>query len=174
MDRIKHDMGVRLLEAWKGWWFYHRFVKKYHLQQTKICLIPSSEGKYVNASLLYLDQMLRVQGYDSAVILTVPDIKKAEAALFSDKILFVKRIRRKTAERIMQFYCLYDFDERLIVCSLEEPAGRQALGLVGKNGITEEEVFVTGVYGIPDFVKETPVTYGKKQKKILCFLENHE
>ncbi len=58
MNRLKQDMHQALLDACKGWWFYHRFIKKYKLQRTKICLIPDQEGKYLDASLLYLDQML--------------------------------------------------------------------------------------------------------------------
>ena len=174
MNRLKQDMHQALLDACKGWWFYHRFIKKYKLQRTKICLIPDQEGKYLDASLLYLDQMLQVQGYDNAVILTVPALKKAEAEWFSDNIELVKKISRKKAEQLMQFYCLYNFDERFVVCSLDEPIGRQGTGLVGKKGITQEEVFAAGVYGIPNFIQFVPSPYRKKDQKILRFLNRRK
>ena len=174
MNRLKQDMYRALLDALKGWWFYHRLIKKYKLQRTKICLIPDQEGKYLGASLLYLDQMLQVQGYDSAVILTVPVLKKAEAELFSDRIELLKKISRKKAEQLMQFYCLYNFDVRFVICSLDEPTGRQGSGLVGKRGITQEEVFAVGVYGIPDYIQFVPSPYRKKDQKILRFLNRKQ
>lgn len=46
----------------------------------------------------------------------------------------------------MQHYM--NSDDRLIIASLDEPYGRFGSRLLGLNGLTEEELFVIGVYSL--------------------------
>lgn len=169
-SEIKKLMRHNLWESYRGWWIWHRLVKRYHLGRTRVILLPSQDRRYNYAALRYVDQMLERHNYDNAIFLTVDPMVEKVAGLFSKNIRAVETISRKKAERLMQFYCLYEFDPRFVVASLEEPNGRNAVGLIGKNGTTVEELIAIGVYQIPEFSKESVPCYGGPDLEIQAFL----
>jgi hypothetical protein len=133
--------------------------------------MPSENRDYNFTALLYLNQMLDAKSYKNAVVLTYDPSVAKSANLFSDRIIGVELINRKKAEYLMQYYCLYEFDKRLIIASLDEPNGRNGLAVVGKHGITLEETFVIGVYKLYPFYKPVePVFHGNDQmiKDFIC------
>jgi len=167
---IKRLMRHNLLESYRGWWIWHRLVKRYYLGRTRVILLPSCNTAYNYAALRYVDQMLSLHHYDDAIFLSVDPVISKAAGLFSKNILAVETIARKQAERLMQYYCLYDFDPRFVVASLDEPNGRNAVGLIGRNGTTVEELVAIGVYQIPNFIKEAVPCYGGNDSDIQAFL----
>lgn len=174
MRKLKRTMRRQLVQAYRGWWFWHRLVRRYRLGRTKVVLLPGKNTAYNYTALLYLDQMLREQGFKNAIILTTEKTVARAAELFSKNILSVELIRRGRAERLMQFYCLYEFDVRFVVASLEEPEGRNAAGLIGKNGTTIGELMAIGVYKIAQFQKEKPPVYIGNDPEIQKFLTEGE
>lgn len=171
MNHIMFHSVYKLFQAYQGWWVYHRIMKKYSPEHAKIILLPSGRWEYSYYTLLYLDQMLAWQGYDAAVILTVDKEVRPVSGIFSKKILAVQKITKKQAKHLMQFYCLYDFDPRFVVASLEEPEGRNGLCMAGIHGITMEQLFVSGIYGIPVYKKQGPPVYRGKDARVIRFLE---
>lgn len=170
LSEVKKLMRHNLLESFRGWWIWHRIVKRYHLGRTRVVLIPAVKRAYSYPALLYIDQMLERHGYENAVILSVDPVIQQAAPLFSRRILAVETISRRKAQRLMQFYCLYDFDPRFVVASLDEPNGRNAAGLIGKNGTTAEELIAIGVYQLPEFTKEKAPCYGGADPALRDFL----
>ena len=173
-QEIKKLMWHNLWASYRGWWIWHRLVKRYHLGRTRVILLPSQNLRYNYAALRYVDQMLERHNYNNAIFLTVDPVVKKTAELFSKNILAVEPISRKKAERLMQFYCLYEFDPRFVVASLEEPNGRNAVGLIGKNGITVEELIAIGVYQLPNFSKENIPCYRGTDPEVQAFLKGGE
>ncbi|MCI8479098.1 MAG: hypothetical protein HFE97_12330 [Oscillospiraceae bacterium] len=170
LREIKKLMRHNLIESYRGWWIWHRLVKRYHLGRTRVVLLPSVNRAYSYPALLYIDQMLERHSYETAIILSVDPVVQRAAPLFSQRILAVETITRKKAERLMQFYCLYEFDARFVVASLDEPNGRNAAGLIGKNGTTAEELIAIGVYQLPDFMKEEAPYYRGEDPELISFL----
>lgn len=72
------------------------------------------------------------------VLLNLSDVKGLSARFYS----------REDAENLMKFYALYQFTDRLIIVSLEEPEGRTGKNLTGVNGITVEELIAVGIFGM--------------------------
>ena len=70
----------------------------------------------------------------------------------------------------MQFYCLYEFNKKFIVASLDEPYGRNGMALVGKKGTTKEEAFVMGVYRIYPFGRPGEPKYMGSDEDIRRFV----
>lgn len=171
MNQYMFHSFYKLFQAYQGWWVYHRIMKKFNPEHAKIILLPSDKWEYSYYALLYLDQMLAWQGYDAAVILAVEKEIRMVSGIFSKNILATQKITRKQAIHLMQFYCLYDFDPRFVVASLEEPEGRDGLCMAGMNGITTEQLFVSGIYGIPTYKKQDPPVYHGKDSRVIHFLE---
>lgn len=71
-------------------------------------------------------------------LLNISDIKGVSAKFYS----------REDAENLMKFYALYQFTDRLIIVSLDEPEGRTGKNLTGINGITLEELIAVGIFGM--------------------------
>ena len=170
LKEIKKLMRRNLIESYRGWWIWHRLVKRHRLGRTRVILLPSVNRAYNCPALLYINQMLERHGYEDAIILSVDSVVQRAAPLFSQRIRAVETISRRKAERLMQFYCLYEFDPRFVVASLDEPNGRNAAGLIGKNGTTVEELIAIGVYQLSEFTKEEIPYYKGNDPEIIAFL----
>lgn len=133
-------------------------------------MLPSCDREINHLALLYLNSMLKNRKHDNAIILTHdPEVIKA-AHLYSDRILRVMPFSRKKAELIMQFYCLYEFNRKFIVASLDEPYGRNGSALIGKKGTTKEEIFVIGVYRVYPFERPDEPEYAGEDEDIKRFI----
>lgn len=174
LKQVKRQMYRNLLAAYQGWWQWHKIVKQKGVANTAVVLLPSCEKKTNLLALLYLDAMLKKRKYKNAVILTHDPSVKKSAELFSRNILSVISFSRKKAENLMQFYCLYEFDKRFIVASLDEPNGRNGSVLVGKRGTTQEEIFVIGVYQVYPFERPCIPVYTGEDQEVKAFLQAAE
>ena len=168
--KVRGQLYKNLFKAYGGWRQWRKIKKVKGFDNTVVVLLPSCERKTNHLAMLYLDDMLKSRGHDNAIILTHdPEVIKA-AHLYSDKILKVVCFSRKKAERIMQFYCLYEFSKKFIVASLDEPYGRNGSALIGKNGTTKEEIFVIGVYWIYPFNRPAEPEYSGEDEEIKRFI----
>ena len=175
LKKVKRQMYKNLFAAYCGWWSWKKIIKRKEVSnRTVILLLPSCDREVNYFALLHLDELLKKRNFDNALILSHDGAVKKSAALFSDKILDVIEYSRKNAENLMQFYCLYDFDRRFIVASLDEPTGRNASRLIGKRGTTKEELLVIGVYRVYPFKRlQTPLYHGD-DVEIIGFLKGRE
>lgn len=172
LKQVKRQLYLNLISAYRGWWQWHKVIKgKGVTGDTAVILLPSCEREINHLALLYLDDMLKSRKYRDAVILTHDPAVKKSASLFSRNILRVVSFSRKKAEHLMQFYCLYEFDKRFTVASLDEPNGRNGSALIGKRGTTVEEIFVIGVYRVYPFQRPKPPAYKGDDPEIKAFLE---
>lgn len=172
LKMVKRELYKNLLAAYYGWWLWRKIIRKKGVNgKTIVLLLPSCDNEINYLALLYLDELLKRRKYKNAVILTHDRTVEKSAMLFSDNILEVLSFSRKKAEALMQFYCLYDFDKRFIVASLDEPNGRNASKLVGKRGTTKEEVLIIGVYRMYPFERPEAPIYRGNDADIIKFLE---
>ena len=172
LKKVRYQLYRNLISCYKGWWQWNRILKTDGVEKnTAVVLLPSLDRVTNRLALLYLDEMLKSGGYRNAVLLTHDPAVKKSAALFSQNILHVVDFSRESAEHLMQFYCLYEFDRRFICASLDEPNGRNGSALIGKLGTTLEEVFVIGVYRLYPFERREPPEYAGDDVDIKYFLE---
>ena len=168
---VKRQLYRNLRAAYRGWWQWHKVIRGKGVGNTAVVLLPSCDREINHLALLYLDDMLKSRKHDNAVILTHDPAVLKSAGLFSQKILRVIPFSRKKAEDLMQFYCLYEFDKRFLVASLDEPNGRNGSVLIGKKGTTQEEIFVIGVYRVYPFERPEAPEYHGDDPEIRKFLE---
>lgn len=159
LKTVKKAMRRNLWEALRGWWIWHRLVKRNHLGRTRVVLLPSRDSRTNYAALRYADQMLRQHNFQDVIFLSVDPAARLAAPLLCQKLRAVEVISRADAERLMQYYCLLEFDHRFVVGSLDEPNGRNAKGLIGVNGTTVAELVALGVYQLPQFDPEPVPEY---------------
>lgn len=172
LKQVKRQLYINLIATYRGWWQWHKVIKgKGVTANTAVILLPDCNRETNHLSLLYLDDMLKSHNYKNAVILTHDPAVKKSVSLFSQNILRVISFSRKKAEHLMQFYCLYEFDKRFTVASLDEPNGRNGSALIGKRGTTVEEIFVIGVYRVYPFQRPEAPVYTGDDPEIKTFLE---
>ena len=175
LRRVKRQLYLNLISAYRGWWHWVMINRIKGIgSQTAVVLLPSCERGTNYLALLYLDAMLKSRKYVNAVILTHDKAVLKAAFLFSDKILKTVSFSRKKAEHLMQYYCLYEFNKRFIVASLDEPNGRNGSALIGKRGTTKEEIFVIGVYRVYPFRRPNAPAYNGSDPEVTEFLKAHE
>lgn len=171
LKEVKRQLYINLLAAYRGWWQWHKITRKKGFADTAVVLLPSCDREINHLALLYLDAMLEARKFRNAIILTHDPVIEKTAHLFSKNILEVMSFSRKKAEDLMQFYCLYEFDKRFIVASLDEPNGRNGSALIGKRGTTAEEIFIIGVYRVYPFERPAAPVYSGDDAQIQAFLE---
>lgn len=168
---VKRQLYKNLIASYRGWWQWHKIVKKKDVNNTAVILLPDCDQETNLLALLYLDIMLKRRKHQNAVILTHDPAVEKCAYLFSKNILRVIPFSREQAKDLMQFYCLYEFDKRFIVASLDEPNGRNGSRLIGKKGTTKEEIFVIGVYRVYPFERPALPIYDGDDLMIKEFLK---
>lgn len=171
MGNFKNIVLKNIIKAYKGRKIWIKLLKSYGLTDKHyVVLMPSLNRDYNYYALLYLDKFLEKENAEGALILTYDENVKKCARMFSGKIIDVADFSREKAELLMKFYCLYQFTYRLIIASLEEPEGRDGLNLVGKKGITIEEIIAVGLYGLNREDRAAPPEYKGNDPEILSFL----
>lgn len=160
LDHIKFRLMIRKIQCYHGFYIWHQLIAKHpEIKNTAVILLPSSDDTNNYYALLYANQGITKMERDNAVILTFDKRVMASAKNFSNRIVNIIPFSRKRALALMRYASLYNFDDRLVIASLDEPSGRNGRDLVGIKGITEEEIFAVGVYKCYPFKKETPVTF---------------
>ena len=69
--------------------------------------------------------------------------------LYKD-IADVVSLSQEQIEMLIQFYQLYEFAPNIVIASLKCPAGRMGEKLIGKKGLTADEVVRGIVYSLVD------------------------
>lgn len=162
-------------KAYKGRELWIKLIEENSISdKTYVILMPSLNRKYNYYALLHLNQFLEQKNADQVVILTFDEEVIESAEIFSEKVKKVINFSRESSELLMKFYSLYMFTDKLIIVSLEEPEGRSGMQLIGKKGITLEEVIAIGIYGLRKFESVEPPQYNGNNNKIRSFLENQK
>lgn len=170
-NNIFNLLICNLKKAFMGRQLWIKLVKRYNIiSDDYIVLMPSLNRDYNYYSLLYMNQFLQNKKYNKVIILTFDNRVIKSYKLFSDKITLALNVSQKNLDLILKYYCLYKFTDKLIIISLDKPKGRNDYNLVGKNGITTEELISIGVYGNKKFIHKSSPKYDGKDKDILSFI----
>lgn len=158
--KAKKLVKKNILKCYRGAFVWHKILKQNpEISNTAVVLVPEINDDANYYALLYMDDFLNSTNRDNAVILTFDARIQKVCSQFSQRIIRVILLNQKEIEFLMQYMSLYCFDNRLVVASLDKPAGRDGTKLVGLKGLTFEEVFSIGVYGLYPFRKQAPVKW---------------
>lgn len=152
MDSWEKRLNECRSQAEKGRDFWLSLVKEYQIATREyVLLLPLDTPEYHEPALKHLEEFLVKKGASRAIVLyagEMPDAAEYEKKIseYSSYIIDVKKIRREDYENLVRFYCLYEFTDRLIIASLEEPDGRLGKNMVGKKGLTLEDVVKVTLY----------------------------
>lgn len=148
-NHLYQDMKKNIDLASQGRDFWINLVEANKLGgRDYVLLMPSYESEINYYGLVHLDAFLQKVGSNKCLLLVCNDRVKDLAYHFTEKAIEVINVSRSDAEKIMKLYSLYNFTDKLIVLSLDEPAGRSGKYMVGKKGITLEDMVAIGIYGL--------------------------
>lgn len=160
MDKLSILFRIKKIQAYYGLFNWHMLIKKHpEIKNTLVLLLPSCDDVNNYFSLLYINQGIKKMGKDNAVVLTYDNRVVKQAKKFSGKIIKVIRFSKTKANSLMQYACVYNFDDRLVIGSLDEPSIRKGSNLIGLKGVSAEEVFAVGIYKCYPFEKEKPISF---------------
>ena len=147
-------MGIgfeeRIMKAKQGRELWLKLVDKYHIDNTVgVILMPHSGEKYNGPVIKYLGEFLKKRGISHALLLTQDEWVSENTGLYKD-IADVVSLSQEQIEMLIQFYQLYEFAPNIVIASLKCPAGRMGEKLIGKKGLTADEVVRGIVYSLVD------------------------
>lgn len=168
---IRNQMLKNVVSCFRGWWVWHQICKTRGMNRTAVILIFKEDHECSFFALAYLDQLLKQRGWENAILLSTDSLALRCAACFSNKILAIKRLEPEQENDLLQLACLYQFDDRFICASIDRPEGRNGSALIGKKGLTKEEIFAVGVYGLSPFQPAHIQTYGGTDPGFIRFMK---
>lgn len=143
-------MEQRVMLARKGREVWLSLTEKYNINNMKyVIILPDSKRQYNEPALVYLKAFLDKRGVKQALVLTYDKWALSMKEKYQ-KFAQIEQCPENDIKAILQFYCLYEFAPNIVIASLEEPSGRMGTGIIGKKGLSAEEVFKGIVYSLID------------------------
>lgn len=141
------EIEKRLEKAKLGRKFWLSLVEKWKMDQSVyVVVLPGKEKNSHSLAMSFLLEFLKKKGAKKTVVLCCGEWE-LKRWMRTANISFMK-CSEEEIEELIQFYCLYEFTTNLVIASLERPAGRLGVGMVGKNGLRKDEIFAGVVYGL--------------------------
>lgn len=151
---MKRDFIEGVILAFRGWKVWHNICKKYLKYDSMLIFIPSIQPKYNYCSMLYLDDLLRARGYNSAVLLTVdPEMEKV-AHKYTSKITKILNCTESSAKCLSQFYAICNFDNRFVYASFDVEHAKGIDYISQISGFDYEEAFALAIYRLKPYSKQ--------------------
>ncbi|WP_019153829.1 hypothetical protein [Robertmurraya massiliosenegalensis] len=168
---LKTVLQEKLNFAYEGRNLWIELMKNVNFGVNDYVILMPSDDKEVNYyTLLYLNQFAEVKNVEKIYLVTFDKNIMKSYSLFINKPTQCINLSRENIEKLMNFYNLYMFTDKLIIASLDELKGRTAKNLVDKKGITLEEIISIGILQNRKFIKEDPITYTGNDKFTDLFL----
>lgn len=171
LRNIRNQLLKNIVSCYRGWWIWHQICKTQGMDRTAVILIPEGDRESSFLALTYLDSLLEQCGWENTILLSTDTSIQKCANHFSNKILAVKILRPEQEDDLLQLACLYRFDDRFICASIDRPEGRNGSTLIGKKGLTKEEIFAVGVYGLCPFQQAPIPTHSGADPDIMRFMK---
>lgn len=135
-----------LLEGYKGRKIWKELNKKYNIavDANYIVLLSTNNPEYNYYFLKGITESFEPR--KRVIILTMdPRIKKTAALFEARNELIVLDISEEEVNELIRYYCLTDFYWRFKLIDLDRPYDRKCSQLIGKKGITAEQLIVCGI-----------------------------
>ncbi|GAA4725979.1 hypothetical protein [Brevibacillus fulvus] len=141
--------------AWIGRREWKRLLKQYEMRQRQIyvLLMPEHDWELNEQALLHLDDFIDRRFAEGVVILAMDDRVVQAAPAYSDRIIAVRKYPEKLARYLLKYYCFYKFTDKFIIVSMTQPQGNRGSMIVGKSGVTVEDVVCLGIYNLRSVTK---------------------
>lgn len=146
-------MLKRLAAAWAGRIFWLRLDRKYEINDggLYVLLMPEDDPELNEQALRHMDEMIAFRRAKGVMILTNQPWVLEHAPGCSDKLVSIQHVSESKIDKLLSFYEMYEFTERLLTVSLRRPYGRMVHKAVGVHGITKEDIVCICVYQIRDW-----------------------
>lgn len=136
-----------------------------------VLVMPENDDELNYYSLLYIDQYIEENKKKECVVITNNKKVISNYKYLSEKITRIEKLSNKKIRSLIQFYCLYKFDERVLFASLSKPNGRNAERILGKNGIRMEDIVAIGIFQLKRTKTENDLSLPQKNSKKIFNIE---
>lgn len=146
----------RFLEAKKGKKFFLSIAKKQLKQidkKTAYIFFFEKDDELNHFGLLYLNDFLDFSSYDSAIIISSDTTILDTAKKYCTKIDNLVKASEKEILDTISYFVFRNTKSDCYFISLDRPYGRRGSNILGKNGLTKEQIVGIGIYHIIPFRK---------------------
>jgi len=151
-------IAKRLTAALSGRSFWLKLQREYDIDNgVYVLLMPEDDRELNESALRHINDLVAHRKARGVVILTDKQWVIDNASACSDKILAVKTVSEKEIDRLLSFYELYAFSERLLVVSLTRPHGSKLSNTLGVEGVTKEDLVCLCIFLIRNWTRPEAV-----------------
>ena len=172
LQQTRHELCENIKKSYRALCHWKRLRRSWGKNTTAIVLIPCGDHEISFYALAHLKQMLSSRQLQNALILSNDMLALKICNMYSETVADSIRITNEEMDNYLHLYNLYRFDDSFIVASLELPYGRNGTSLIGVKGITKEEVFCIGVYGLTECVRTERCDSQGEDTKVAEFLRD--
>ena len=143
----EQQIGQKIDRAAQGRLIWLELKEKCAFDEDTFVILFPQAGTMCNAYVMqYLPAFIKKTGAGRLVLLS-HDEKVLNEGPDTDIRIQTQFLSREDAQKIMDYYTLQMFTDKLVIASLEEPEGRSGGNLIGVKHITEEETVAIGIVG---------------------------
>lgn len=142
------DLLQYLLMVNRGRKKWNKYKNKYNIRKENLyfVLLPTDNDEYNLIFFKYLDKCFEPH---KKVIILAYDSKIEKVSFLFEKRneIIVEQASKELCGELISYYTFMPFYERFYLVSLTEPHERKCDHLIGKKGITAEELIAVGIMG---------------------------
>lgn len=132
----------KIFEAKQGRRLIKKIVKQENNKEILIVVEMSDDFELLSYAVKYYDELLIENPSKKTVLLYKNDKSPLARLQFNEKF----KITLRNMNKILSFYCLYQFSQNIIFLSLHQPDSCKLCKLVENGLITKEEAVAIGMY----------------------------
>lgn len=136
----------QIWEAVKGKCLWSLVKIKGRVDQDTVVIFLLEEDDELNYyALLHLPDYVKRKLCDKAVIVSRPELFY-DIGCNIDLAITHLTMKEKKIEYILKYYCLVKFYDKVVFVSLNRPESNHGNMIVGKHGVTKEDIICLGLY----------------------------
>ena len=165
-----------LLAAYKGKMVWNKIRKQYGCgyEPSRYVFFPSAGPEYNAWGLYYLQYFIQKKHFDKVMLVTCEENLAAALDNIRHNNKHIISIMPEQMSNIMRYMALVNLGAECTIVSVKEPYDTGAERLLGKKGVTKEEIVWYDVFRMSDIFSEAPrfdVSEWKNAEKYVQIIE---
>jgi len=160
----------RIVQSGQGYLTWRKITKSI-TDRDVVLVMPEDCDELNYYSLLYIDRYIKKNQKRNCVIVTNNKKVLTHCKDISNTVTEIFQVNSKKINNLIQFYCLYQFDTRIMFASLSKPNGRNAERILNKNGVSIEDIVSIGIFNLDGIISNNEMSLSQKNAKKIFIKE---
>ncbi len=152
-SKMEQILDEKMKIAKNGERVWNKVRKKLFKKNDFILLFPNDKEEILRYGMKYMDAFAIRNSIEGICVCTDSVYVKKNIDRYASSLHQVIELNKEDVDALITYYSYFPFEKNFEIVSFSKPFCRDASNMIGKNGITEEELIAIGVYKLIPFQK---------------------